>query len=170
MAVINAYVDADVVAGKLGGAIGVRGNKAVHLIQSFTIASTDQAGSIYRVFKGVSPDMIIRRIEILNDALTGATSVSLGLYGVLDYDNVGAVVSAACFMSAKDISAGNPITGSPFNGLSAVTIANREKRVYELAGHTQTTKLPAYDIGMLFTAMTTGANGNVCVMIDAIQG
>lgn len=171
MAVINAYVDADLVAGKIGSAPAVTGAKIRQLVQSFAVASTDAAGSIYRIAKGVSPDTLIRNIEMYNDALTGATSVKCGLYGVLDYDNVGAIVgSGNQFATAINIASGNPVSGSAQSLMGNLAIADREKRIYEIAGHTQVTKLPAYDIALTMTAMTTGANGNVCVYISMIHG
>lgn len=171
MAVINAYVDANISVGKLANnAQSGNGGVVKRMVQSFVVGSTDAAGSIYRLFKGVSPDVIINNVRIFNDALTGATSVSCGLYGVLDYDNVGAIVgSGNQFASAVDISAGNPVTSTPLVFDKQISIANRESPLYILAGHTQLTKLPAYDICLTMTAMTTGATGNVSVAIEFTQ-
>lgn len=171
MAVINGYVDANIALGKLGSnTVGGNGGIVKRMVQSFVVGSTDAAGSIYRVFKGVSPDVIINNVRILNDALTGATSVSCGLYGVLDYDGVGAIVgSGNQFASAVDISSGNPITSTPLVFDKQISIANREQPLYILAGHTQLTKLPAYDICLTMTNMTTGATGNVALLIEFTQ-
>lgn len=173
MTIINGYVDANygATAPKLGNNIG-GGNGGVvkTMIQSFVVGSTDAAGSIYRVFKGVSPDVVIKSVRLYNDALTGATSVSCGLYGVLDYDLVGAIVgSGNQFASAVDISAGNAVTSTPLVFDKALSIANRNQPLYIVAGHTQLTKLPAYDICLTMTAMTTGATGNVCLVIEFVQ-
>lgn len=171
MAIINGYVDANIALGKLGTNSG-SGNGGVvkRLVQCFTVASTDQAGSIYRVFKGVSPDVVINNVRLYNDALTGATSVSCGLYGVLDWDNVGAIVgSGNQFANAVDISAGNAVSATALVFDKNLSIANRENSLYIVAGHTQLTKLPAYDICLTMTAMTTGANGNVALMIEFTQ-
>lgn len=173
MAIINGYIDANIGATtqKLGNNIG-SGNGGIvkKMVNCFVVGSTDAAGSIYRVFKGVSPDVVIQSVRIYNDALTGATSVSCGLYGVLDYDLVGAIVgSGNQFASAIDISAGNAVTSTPLVFDKSLSIANRNQPLYIVAGHTQLTKLPAYDICLTMTAMTTGATGNVCVMIDFVQ-
>lgn len=170
MAVVNVYSDANLVLGKLASNTAVMGGTVKTIIQSFTVGSTDAAGSVYRVAKAMSPDSIIKSVRLYNDALTGATSVSCGFYGVQDYDGVGAIVgSGNQIASAVDISAGNAVTVTPKIFDTAISIANREVPIYTLAGHTQSTKLPAYDIALTFTNMTTGATGNVCVIIEYVQ-
>lgn len=170
MAIVNNYVDVNIVAGKLANNSACMGGEVKGAIQSFAVASTDQAGSVYRVFKGISPDAVIKSVRLYNDALTGATSVSCGFYGVLDYDNVGAIVgSGNQIASAVNIAAGNPVTSTPLIFDTAISIINREVPIYTLAGHTQLTKLPAYDICLTMTAMTTGANGNICLILEYVQ-
>lgn len=170
MAVVNVYADANIALGKLASNSSSPGGVLKTAICKFTVGSTDAAGSIYRVFKGMSPDIIIKAVRLYNDALTGATSVKLGLYGVLDYDNVGAAVgSANQIASAIDINAGNPVTSTPLVFDKSISIANRNQPLYILAGHTQLTKLPAYDIALTMTAMTTGATGDVAVILEYVQ-
>lgn len=170
MAVINAYVDANIVAGKLATNTAQMGGRLICAIAKFTVASTDAAGSIYRLFKGIAPDAVIKSVRLYNDALTGASSVKLGFYGVLDYDNVGAIVgSGNQIASAIDISAGNPVSATPLVFDKSISIANRNVPVFTLAGHTVITKLPAYDIALTMTAMTTGATGDVCVIMEYVQ-
>lgn len=171
MAVINAYVDTNIAAGKLSDNVAA-GNGGVlkWMVCSFVVGSSDAAGSIYRVFKGVSPDVIIKSVRLFNDALTGATSVSCGLYNVLDYDNVGAIVGTGDqFASAVNIASGNAVTSTPLVFDKALSIANRNQPLYIVAGHTQLTKKHAYDICLTMTAMTTGATGNVCLMVEFSQ-
>ena len=173
MAIVNAYVDANIgaTAPKLGNNIG-SGNGGIlkQMIQCFVVGSTDAAGSVYRCFKGVSPDVVIKSVRLYNDALTGATSVSCGLYNVLDWDNTGAIIgSGNQFASAVDIAAGNPVTSTPLVFDKALSIANRNQPLYIVAGHTQLTKKPSYDICLTMTAMTTGATGNVCLMVEFVQ-
>jgi len=173
MAIVNAYIDANIGATnqKLGNNIG-SGNGGIvkKMINCFVVGSSDAAGSIYRVFKGVSPDAVILNVRLYNDALTGATSVNCGLYGVLDFDNIGAIVGTGDqFASAVNIASGNPVTSTPLVFDKALSIANRNQPLFVVAGHTVITKLPAYDICLTMTAMTTGATGNVCVMIEFVQ-
>lgn len=175
MGLVNAYVDADLVAGKLASASRVSGVAVFQAIQSFVVGSTDTAGSIYRIFKGIPSDSIITSLELYNDALTGATSVKLGLYDVLDFDNVGAIIGTGDqFMTATDISSGTAISAAARNCLTNLSIANREKQLWDLAGEvvgppSATMKRAAFDICMTMTAMTTGATGNVMVKMTYIR-
>ncbi len=170
MAVVNIYVDTNINTGKLANNTAALGGITKTAIQSFVVTNGDLAGSVYRIFKGLSPDIIIKSLRLYNDALTGASSVSAGFYGVQDYDNVGAIVgSGNQIASAVDISAGNPVTSTPLVFDKAISIANREVPLYTLAGHTQLTKLPAYDLCLTMTAMTNGATGNVCVILEYVQ-
>ena len=170
MAVVNKYIDANLVLGKLGNAALISGVKLVKAVQSFVIASTDDATSVYRVFKGLSPDIVVTNIKIFNDALTGASDVDVGAYGCLDYDGVGAVIDANVFADALNIASGNPVSTVPADCMKDVSIANREKTAWELFGEAQyPAKSPAWDLCLTMNAMTTGATGNVCVMLEYLQ-
>lgn len=171
MAVINGYVDANLgaVPPKIGSNVQVLGGVAKIAVQSFAIASTDSAGSVYRVFKGLSPDIVISSISIFNDAMSGATSVDCGAWGVLDYDNVGAAINATCFASAVDIHSGSPVTGSAASIFTAVSIANRENPVYLIYGDAQyPAKHPAWDLALRFNNAPVQA-GNVSVKLEYMQ-
>lgn len=169
-AIFNGYVDVNISAGKLGSNAQVSGGIQKTAVQSFVVAAADTAASVYRVFKGLSPDIIVTALDIWNDALTGASSVTVGAYGVLDYDNVGAAISSACFATGLDLSSAHAITGSPLNGMAAVTIANREVPAWVLYGDAQyPAKHPAWDLCITMVAMTTGATGNVHVKMSYVQ-
>lgn len=171
MAIINGYVDANLSAGKLASASNVSGVVIYSAVQSFVVGSTDQAGSIYRLFKGIPSDSIVISLTILNDALTGATSVKFGLYDVLDFDGVGAIIGTGDqFATAQNIASGNPISGAAANMLTNLSIANREVQLWSLVGEAlYPPKRAAFDLCMTMTAMTTGATGNVSVKLDYIR-
>lgn len=166
----NAYVETNVAAGKLAAAAqsGLGGivRQAVIVYEKTAL---DTSGSILRFFKGMDPDVIIRSLMVGNDAIAGCTAVKAGFYGVLDYDNIGAIVgSGNQLATAADLSAAH-VSGSELSLLTAVDMADRAKRIYELCGHTQTTKLPAYDLCLTLT--TGGANiGTITLFLDTIQG
>lgn len=162
MAVIDAYQNADYVAGKLADAAQLLGSPVRKMVGTFEVAAADSDGSKYRVFKALSPDIIITDIKVGNDAITGGTVYDIGLYGVLDYDGIGAVVSANCFANDLDMSSAHA-SGSELSGISAVDVANRGKRLYQIAGHTQLTKLPAYDL--VVTAATVGSGAGTITLI-----
>lgn len=166
MSTINAYQNTNVVAGKLADAAQLLGSPVRKMVGTFEVAAADDNGSIYRVFKGLSPDIVVTNILVGNDAITGGTAYDIGLYGVLDYDGVGAVVSANCFANNLDVSSAH-VSGSELSGISAVDVANRGKRLYEIAGHTQLTKLPAYDLCVTADTVGSGA-GTVTVILEYV--
>jgi hypothetical protein len=170
-AVINGYVDVNLgaVPPELGNNVQVLGGELKQAIQSFTVAATDSALSVYRVFKGLSPDIVVSSIEIYNDAMSGATSVDVGAWGVLDYDNVGAAINATCFASAVDIHLGNPVTTGAARLDTALSIANRENPAWTVYGDTQyPAKHPAWDLALRFNNAPVQA-GNVCVKLSYVQ-
>lgn len=170
-AVINGYVDVNLgaVPPKLGNNTAVSGGQLRQAIQSFVTATTDSAGSIYRVFKGLSPDIIVSSIEIYNDAISGATSVDVGAWGVLDYDNIGAAINATCFASAVDIHLGNPVTSAPARIDTALSIANRENPAWTVYADAQyPAKHPAWDLALRFNNAPV-QSGNVCVKLSYVQ-
>ena len=177
MALINNYVDTNILAGKVENAALVSGVQKFTAIQSFAVALADSAASIYRVFKGIPSDAIITSLELWNDAVAGGNAATIGLYDVLDFDGVGAVISATLFCASIDLSSAHAMTGAMSNGITAVAIANREKQLWELAGQTQYPytstgpKAPAYDIAIaLPNKVADTGSGNVFVKLSYIRG
>lgn len=167
MSVINAYMDANYVAGKLADAAQLVGSPSRKMVATFEVAAADSDGSIYRVFKGLNPNIVVTNILVGNDAITSGTDYDIGLYGVLDYDNVGAVVNANVFADGLNLSSAH-VSGSELSGISNVDVANRGKRLYEIAGHTSITKLPGYDLAV--TANTVGsAAGTITVLLEYVM-
>jgi hypothetical protein len=175
MAVINAYVDANLALGKIGSAALINGVPKITVIQSFTIGASDSAASVYRVFKGIPSDAIILSIKILNDAVAGVTAGLIGLYDVLDFDGKGAIIGSGNQLCAGfNFSSANTIASVPAEALTAVAVANREKQLWELASQTQAPgaagpKAPAYDICLTMASMTTNT-ANICVIMDYVRG
>ena len=175
MAVINAYVDANLALGKIGNAALISGAVEVKAIQSFTIGASDSASSVYRVFKGIPSDAIITSLKILNDAVAGVTAGLIGLYDVLDFDGKGAIIGSGNQLNAGfGFNSANTIASAPAEALTAVTIANREKQLWELAAQTQAPgaagpKAPAYDICLTMPSMTTNT-ANICIIMTYVRG
>ena len=182
MAVINNYVDANLAAtpAKIGNAALVSGVKVYSAVQSFVIASTDSAASIYRIFKGIPADAIILSLKVLNEAVTGVSAGVIGLYNVLDFDGVGAALNSGTELCAGfNFSSANTIASDWVTCLTAPTIANREKLLWELAGQTQYPiaatstqtgpKASAYDIGVKMVSMTTNTAA-LSFKIEYIRG
>ena len=170
MAVYNNYVDANLVATppKIGNAALISGVPEYVAVQSFVIDAADSAASIYRIFKGIPSDAIITSLDVLNEAVAGVTAGVIGLYNVKDFDGVGAAINSGTELCAGfNFSSANTIASASATCLTAPTIANREKQLWELASQTQAPiggvaiasqtgpKAPAYDIGVKMVGMTT---------------
>jgi hypothetical protein len=164
MAVEDKYTDALITGStvtKLLSSLG-QGAKLTVLAGVATIAAADDDGSVYRLFKSVSGNLIPLYCVIGCDAITSGTSYDLGLYKT----NLGVVVDKDAFMATQTMATAvlpGPSTG--LNGLGAVAVANRGKTIWELAGHTVSNQLAeGYDIAL--TANTVGsAAGSVSVLM-----
>lgn len=92
------------------------------------VAAADDDTSVYR-FCRLPSNARVSSIEIMNDAITGATDYNLGLYDTADEG--GADVDQNLFRDAIDISAGNG-TFTEIDNLLAEE--NREKTLWEALG------------------------------------
>lgn len=168
MSVENKYVNAAIAAGKLTSAAFNDGAKDYTAIVTFEVAVADDDGSVYRVIKNVNENLIVSKIELLNDAIAGATSYDIGVYESDKGSVSGPVIDKDVFLAAEDINAGNA-RGSAVDGLGAVDIADSQKRIFELVGDTLKTKRTGYDIAV--TANTVGsAVGTITLYITFTQG
>lgn len=165
MAVEDKYIDSNVAAGKQPASVaGSLGAEVREFVVTFELAAADDDGSVYRLFKNLSPDLIPVSIQVRCDAITSGTSFDLGFYNT---GVGGAVINKNVLMSAQTLA--SALTTSPADGLANVDIANRAKRIYELCGHTQSTKKAGYDLCL--TANTVGsAAGTVTIHARFAQG
>lgn len=168
MAVEDKYIDANVAAGKQPASVaGSLGAETRTFMATFELAAADDDGSIYRVFKNLSADLIPVRIEVRCDAITNGTVFDLGFYKT----GVGSVEAntntKSVLMSNQTLA--SALTTSPADGLANVDIANRCKRIYELCAHTQATKLAGYDLCLVGDTVGTVA-GTVTIIAVFAQG
>lgn len=110
-------------------------------------------GSILRLCT-VPTDFQLTSIQVLTEALTGATSADLGFYG----ENGGAVINKNILMSAQTLAAAS----RTIDGMANVSIANMGKTIGELLGYTAANAPAAVDLAL--TLNTAGsATGNIAV-------
>lgn len=165
MAVENKYVDSLVAAGKVGVALAPQQVFAVPV--TFELAAADDDGSIYRLLKNVNPDLIPIKIEVFCDTVTSGTDYDLGVYEPLERG--GAVIDKDCFMDGQTLATAKSFADAPLAGLGIVNIDSARKRIWEHAGHTQSTKKVGYDIAL--TGNTVGSAAvTVTVIFWFIQG
>lgn len=125
-------------------------------------ATGDGDGSTYRMVR-LPSSARITGLQLANDAMTGASSASVGLYRTAA--DGGAAVSAALFLSASNIASGQAFTEISF---SAVDIANCEKRLWELLGLSAD---PVIDYDLVVTLNTAGsAAGTISVRGGFVDG
>jgi len=159
MAVQDKYVNSDVAAGNRSQ--GAAGSQAWPLFVTFETLAADDDGSKYRLFKGLAADLIPVSMTIMCDAITAGTDYDVGFYK----PDLGAVIDKDNLADGLDLSSASKV----LDGLKDVAIENRGKRLFELAGHTQAQRLPAYDI--VLTANTVGsAAGTISAILWVKQG
>lgn len=158
-------------------AYAVTGNIVSTIKTKIAIAAADADNDEF-IFAQV-PDMaIIDKIAITNSAITAGTAYRLGLYvfdgkdattgkskftAVGDADQLSGTGTDIDMSSARAEGAANTAVG-----VAGITVANRLKRVYELAGHTLTNRKKAYYLG--FKAVTAGtAAGTIGVDVNYIS-
>lgn len=163
MAVEDKYSDSNLEAGKKVNPAFSVGAKTVSAIAIIEVAAADADTSVYRMFKNVPAEWGIKDIVILADAVTGGTDYDLGFY----YTNAGAVVDKDALADGIDMSSGFA-QGSATSGIAAVDIANSQKKIWQLAGASASTKKTGYDIAL--TANTVGtAAGTIAVKAEFIE-
>lgn len=166
----NLYVNADLIAGKLAASANLAGQKKYSACITYSKTASDTDGSVLRFIKGLPANAIIRNVQVLNAAIAGCTAVAVGFYATQKADGTGGAIigSGNQLAAALDLSSGHA-SGSELSAITAVSVANRAARVYELAGHTAITKFDAYDLALTLT--TGGANtGAITLLVDYTQG
>lgn len=167
MAVENKYVNTDVVAGKKPIASLFSGGEELVMVGIASIAAADDDGSVYRLFR-VNANLIPVEITITNSAVTGGTDYELGIYERLDGPLAGAVKDLDALLGTTSMASARA-EGSGVSGLSAVSVANSQQRLFELAGDSENDHSGEYDIAL--TANTAGtAAGTIVVKARFVQG
>jgi hypothetical protein len=162
MAVINAFMDSNVAAGKKGNPGIIGPGQVFSLAQTFEVAAADDNGSIYKLGI-VGANMIPLKVEWNSDAIAGFTSADLGFY-----TEAGVEVDGDILMAQHDVNGGYAI-GSELDALHDMGVANIGKKVYELLGKTLTTKENAYVLAIRAVAAPSAA-GTVSIRATFIQG
>jgi hypothetical protein len=142
-----------------------RGRRA-HSVATVAVANGDSINSQYRMFRVRSGDRIAT-LSLFCGAITGAAA-NLGLY---DINGGAAVVSptygsgaAACLASAQSLASALNGTNITY---SVTTLAQAEKRVWELLGFTSDPG-KEYDVTFTLTAAATAA-GQLVLHMDSVS-
>lgn len=164
MAVESKYANSDIAANptKLLPAREQGGADVQFIEARLEIAAGDDDGSRYVMFRGLPAGLIPYRIDIACDAITGGTDFALGLSETVeDEAAIGATIVKGVFTDGQTLA-----TASDFglNGMAAVAIENRNRPLWQHAGHTLLNKRGSYD--MVLTGDTVGTvAGTVMVRV-----
>lgn len=149
MAVENKYVDANLAAGKVTSALNEQGTKTITAVATVAVASADDDGSVYRLFKNVPSSLVPVKIAVHNTAITSGSDYDLGLYAA----NGGAVVDKDILADGLDMSSARTIATDNNAGMTTVAIASGTQDLGTLSA--QTDPYASYDIAL--TANTVGS-------------
>lgn len=160
---IDIYANENVENGKRCEALGIAGNKLVTAIAKVNVTADDGEGAIYRLFE-VGANLVPVDIKIVNDAIAGGTDYDLGIYK----GSKGEVIDADALMDGQTLATAKTLD-SAINGLSALDTDTLGKKIYELAGHTESDKDCGYEIALTANAAATAA-GTIVVIATFVQG
>ncbi len=185
MAVENKYVNTRVEAGKNDEAPYVSGSRVIGMVETEEVHADDGVVSVYRFFKGLTPNLIPIRIRIyVDDAIAGATEADVGLYEQTDDGGTGAVIDRDCFADNLDLvalgaggiaihggaaDAGAAASDGAIDGMAAVDIANKKYKLYQHAGHDVTDYTQGYDLCLTVVSDTT-TTGTVTIVATFLEG
>ena len=149
MAVVDIYSNSELEAGKKSSALISTGAQSFVVMATVSVASGDDDGSVYRIFKDIPASVVPVEICIHNTAMTSSTDWDLGLYA----SNNGAVVDKDILADGLDMSSARTIATWNNAGLTTLTLSNGAQDLGTLSA--QTDPYSAYDIAL--TANTVGS-------------
>jgi hypothetical protein len=160
----TAISNADQLSPKISSASYLGKSPVFGAVGTLAVGASDSAGSIYR-FCRVPSGSRIHRMDIFSDAISGFSSATVGLYDIQDASgNAGAVVSGSLFASGVDLSVAQT---EPYDVLfNNLSIANMEKRVWELLGLTAD-PFKFYDVSIV-SVTQSGAAGNLSMSLEFV--
>ena len=127
------------------------GGKVKMIRDTVEVEAADDDGSKFRLAR-VPLNTVIDDITIDHDAITGGTDYDLGLYDIPETNN-GAVINEGTSAVDLLVDGADLSSAGALSGISNVDIADRHKRLWELAGFTEAqTKL----VDITLTANTVG--------------
>lgn len=162
MAVINAFTDAAVAAGKLGNPAHIMPGQIFGFACTFETAASDDNGSKYKIAK-VGANMIPLQLYWNSDAIAGFTSADMGFY-----KENGDAAEVDILMAAHDVNGGFAF-GSELDCLHDMPLTSVGKKVWELVGATVSNKEEAYVLAITANAAASAA-GTVSIRGIFIQG
>jgi hypothetical protein len=165
MAVENKYVNTSIAAGTFADA--TYNGRTRTIIQTFEIAAADDNGSVYRLAR-INSNEVLLKATIMCDAITDGTDYDLGIYKPSTVAGAGAVVDKDLFMDGQTLGSASKV----LDGMQTVAIENRVLNVVDLTNLVNSTTLAnsnqEFDIAL--TANTVGTAAGTVTVILEIKG
>lgn len=134
------------------------------LLSTVAVAAADDNNSVYRLFEGLSYNLVPLIMLVACTAITNGTDYNVGIF-----EDGGAVIIDNAFGDALDLSSALALApGVAKNGMGNVLAADMSKKLYEHAGHTASNFRTTYDIAATGIAVGTAAGTITTLLIYAL--
>lgn len=163
MALENKYVNSNLAAGKLAVPAFSSKSPALAALAIAEILNADNVQSVYRMFKGLDSELVLSDLRLSHDAFGAAGTIDIGLFESGDNKPL---IDQDVFAAAVDISA----AAAGVNAMANIDLADRQKRIFEHAGHDEDTKKASYDLVVKITNKGATGLGTVLLKADFLQG
>ena len=155
MAVVDEYVNAEILAGKKVNAGENAGVLTWEAAGTFETVAADDNLSVKRIIRGIPWNTILSELQMYTDGITGGTDYDIGLYET-SLDGIdGPVIDKDLLADGLDFSSAVGRTNF-LDGLAAVNIVDIEKPLYLLAGETLTDHKRNYDLAITMNVAGSG--------------
>lgn len=157
MAVVDIRTDGAGVNRQYG--MSIAGTTVTRIVKLLPLANGNSDTSTYLIAR-LPVKARVLSIKIENTALASGTDFDVGIYDSKDYvgGKAGAVIVKDVFANALDLSSAH-IVGAGLNAMSALGVANREKRLKDLIDAVTNPDAPYgenYMVDIMLTANTIG--------------
>lgn len=132
---------------------------------SFTVPANASAHDVL-LFAILPCDAEIYDMKAAYTDSNSVTDINIGIY-----DLKGNEIDDNVFADALTLASGpGTFNSSPLNFMAAVTDANKHKLLYEHAGHSLSTRLPDYALGLKVEAVGTASDIIVRIYLRKVSG
>lgn len=136
------------------------GSSVKNAVGRVELDAADSVGSVYRICR-VPSNAVMQKIELLNDAIVGASDFDLGLYKTAE-DDYGAAIDPALFASAISLVGRRTL---PLDALyEKLNIDNIELRLWEILGY-EKDPLKFFDICLTANVLAGGVGGTLAMRV-----
>ena len=138
------------------------------ILSKVAIAAADDNASVYGMAT-LASTAVIKNILVATTAITNGTDYDIGLYRVAADGSIGAVIDKDMFLDGQTMASAK-IRGSEVTGMSALSVANSDKTIGELAAAVSGNTEKDGRYALCLTANTVGTvAGTILGIIEVIK-